>query len=176
VAESTRDDLAEIIIPAAQSGRGATNPGGPVSPDDQAVSSGVSSQTHVELTKAIAETAAIPQWRAALAASFLLDEEGWRPPLLDTLSPWDAYREAYNEFRRDVPTWRAHFTAHHLHALEAALRVYDPCVDHRETEWGCLDQHGQVHSVGVENEAQARAMRSMTPVRREVGPWTEVQP
>lgn len=44
-----------------------------------------------------------------------------------------------------------------------------------ETEWGCRDRHGQVHSVGVENEAQARAMRSMTPVRREVGPWTEVQ-
>lgn len=43
-----------------------------------------------------------------------------------------------------------------------------------KTEWGCRDRHGQVHSIGVENETQARAMRSMTPVRREVGPWTEV--
>jgi hypothetical protein len=43
-----------------------------------------------------------------------------------------------------------------------------------ETEWGCRDRHGRVHSVGVENEAQARSMRSMTPVRREVGPWIEV--
>lgn len=42
-----------------------------------------------------------------------------------------------------------------------------------ETEWGCRDRHGQVHSTGVENDRQARAMRSMTPVRREVGPWTE---
>jgi len=45
-----------------------------------------------------------------------------------------------------------------------------------ETQWGCRDRHGTVHTVGVENEAQAHAMRSMTPVRREVGPWTEVQP
>lgn len=45
-----------------------------------------------------------------------------------------------------------------------------------ETEWGCRDRHGQVHSVGVETEAHARAMRSMTPVRREVGPWTVVEP
>lgn len=117
----------------------------------------------------------IPQWRAALAASFLLDEEGWRPPLADTMSPWDAYREAYNDFRRDVPSWKAHFTAHHMHALEAALRVYDPCAEHSETQWGVLDQHGQVHTVGVENEAQARAMRSMTPVRREVGPWVAAE-
>lgn len=43
-----------------------------------------------------------------------------------------------------------------------------------ETEWGTRDRHGRVHTVGVENEAQARSMRSMTPVRREVGPWIEV--
>jgi hypothetical protein len=71
----------------AQPGAGTTNTASPVSGDHQAVSSRVSSQAHVELTKTIAETAAIPQWRAALAASFLLDEEGWRPPLPDADGP-----------------------------------------------------------------------------------------
>jgi hypothetical protein len=58
-------------------------------------------------------------------------------------------------------------------ALLAGERAPDAKPD-SETEWGTRDRHGQVHSVGVENEAQARSMRSMTPVSREVGPWIEV--
>lgn len=56
------------------------------------------------------------------------------------------------------------------------LKSEPPPLPDSETEWGCRDRHGQVHSTGVENERQARAMRSMTPVRREVGPWTEPTP
>ena len=41
-------------------------------------------------------------------------------------------------------------------------------------EWGTRDRRGLVHSVGVENETQARSMLSMTPVRRQVGPWLPV--
>lgn len=69
------------------------------------------------------------------------------------------------------PAWSARAVEQTL--LDAGWR--SPLPD-SETEWGCRDRHGHVHSVGVENETQARAMRSMTPVRREVGPWTEVQP
>ncbi|MEU0465054.1 hypothetical protein ABZ215_13705 [Amycolatopsis sp. NPDC006131] len=39
---------------------------------------------------------------------------------------WNAYREAYLEFQREVPQWRAFFTLHHQHALGAALKAYDP--------------------------------------------------
>ncbi|MDQ0376565.1 hypothetical protein [Amycolatopsis thermophila] len=39
---------------------------------------------------------------------------------------WKAYYEAYDQFQRDVPQWRAFFTAHHQHALDAALKAYDP--------------------------------------------------
>jgi hypothetical protein len=89
VAESTRDDLAEIIIPAAQSGRGATNTGGPVSPDDQAVSSRVSSQARDDLDRALWQgrtlrglaDAASPQTRRELVDTIIA--AGWRPPLPD---------------------------------------------------------------------------------------------
>lgn len=53
---------------------------------------------------------------------------GWRPPLpeLRTVpSPWDAYRQAYEAFQRENPSWRAHFTMHHMHALDAALRAFE---------------------------------------------------
>jgi hypothetical protein len=39
------------------------------------------SDPKVELGKSIAEAAKVPQWRADRAAAFLIDEEGWRPPL-----------------------------------------------------------------------------------------------
>jgi hypothetical protein len=32
-----------------------------------------------------------------------------------------AYYEAYTEFQREVPQWKAFFTAHHQFALRAAL-------------------------------------------------------
>lgn len=32
-----------------------------------------------------------------------------------------AYYEAYTEFQREVPQWKAFFTAHHKFALRAAL-------------------------------------------------------
>ncbi|MFJ1765034.1 hypothetical protein ACIOD2_32235 [Amycolatopsis sp. NPDC088138] len=65
---------------------GNITPVGSEGQDDSSTAQGASegwelSDPKVELTKAIAETAAIPQWRAALAATFLLDEEGWRSPL-----------------------------------------------------------------------------------------------
>ena len=34
---------------------------------------------------------------------------------------FEAYYEAYTEFQREVPQWRAFFTAHHKFALRAAL-------------------------------------------------------
>lgn len=34
---------------------------------------------------------------------------------------WTAYYEAYAEFQREVPQWKAFFTAHHQFALRAAL-------------------------------------------------------
>lgn len=55
------------------------------------------SDPKTELTKTIAETAAIPQWRAALAADFLLDEEGWRPPLPDSETEW-GYQARSDQF------------------------------------------------------------------------------
>jgi hypothetical protein len=77
----------------------------------------------------------------------------------------------------DDPYWADFDNPHVQQLLDRARAVIDrELPPDSETEWGCRDRHGQVHSVGVETEAQARAMRSMTPVCREVGPWTEVQP
>lgn len=90
---------------------------------------------------------------------------------------WTAFRDHYVKYQSENPSWQAFFTEHHMYALDEALRAYDKARGMQaanEIEWGCRDRHGQVHSVGVETEAHARAMRSMTPVRREVGPWIEV--
>lgn len=171
-----RDDHAEIIIPGGQPGAGATNPGSPVSPDAGNSRGDLRAKLAGLIDCALPEDATGIETADIEAAADAILAAGWRPPLPDAPSPWDAYRQAYEEFRGDVPSWKAHFTAHHMHALEAALQVFDPCAAHNETQWGVLDQHGQVHTVGVENEAQACAMRSMTPVRRQVGEWTEVQP
>lgn len=151
MAESARDGRAEVPVPVAQPGRGTTNDPLSVSWDQLAVSSRVSSEVRDRLIEDLRRALAVEpeagesgavQWYvsdlavdcdtdtllAVLARGLLA--AGWRLPLPDTLSPWDAYREAYDAFRRDTPSWRAHFTAHHMHALEAALRVYDPCAEH----------------------------------------------
>lgn len=60
-----------------------------------------------------------------------------------------------------------------LQAADPSGRLSSPD-SKTEWQWGARDRLGCVHSVGVENEAQARAMLSMTPVRRKVGPWIEV--
>lgn len=54
----------------------------------------MTTQAHVELTKTIAEAASIPQAEAALVASFLIDEEGWRPPLPDSETELSAHLPA----------------------------------------------------------------------------------
>ena len=57
--------------------------------------------------------------------------EGWRPPLpTPDVSPWDAYVKAHRGYQQQNPAWKAYYTAHHMHALDAALRVYDPCAEH----------------------------------------------
>jgi len=64
--------------------------------------------------------------------------KGWRPPLPETEgpSPWDAYVAAYREFQEADPHGAtAHPTAHHMHALEAALRVAKSPLPDSETEW-----------------------------------------
>jgi len=79
-----------------------------------------------------------PMWptRSTEFAGYLVElvEEafvanGWRPPLPEQPgpSPWDAYVAAYREFQEADPHGAtAHPTAHHMHALEAALRAYNP--------------------------------------------------
>lgn len=53
------------------------------------------------------------------------------PPLPEGPSPWDAYVKAYREYQETDPHGAAaHPTAHHMHALDAALRVYYPCPEH----------------------------------------------
>lgn len=67
-------------------------------------------------------------WRAIAGdVARAITEAGWRPPLPEGASPWDAYVAAYRARQETDPHGAtAHPTAHHMHALEAALRVYDP--------------------------------------------------
>lgn len=67
-------------------------------------------------------------WRAIAGdVARAITEAGWRPPLPEGASPWDAYVAAYRAHQETDPHGAtAHPTAHHMHALEAALRVYDP--------------------------------------------------
>jgi len=90
------------------------------------------------------------------------DRDGWDADVFG--HPASFLREEVDRLRGEVGK------------LDRELRAASSPLPGSETEWqwGCRDRHGNVHSVGVENEAQARAMLSMTPVRREVGPWIEV--
>lgn len=101
---------------------------------------------------------------------------GWRPPLAEDSRMSDQMPRMPNFW------WSP---TNHLYRggdkrpCADAVRLVPESAEHQpaqdsETEWGTRDRHGQVHSVGVENETQARSMLSMTPVRREVGPWIEV--
>src|SRR4051794_12474967 len=79
-----------------------------------------------------------PQTRDRFVGELLA--AGWRPPLPEQAegrSPWDAYVAAYRAYQETNPHGaRVHPTAHHMHALEAALRVAGSPLPDSETEWG----------------------------------------
>jgi hypothetical protein len=176
-------DHAEDVVPAVQLSRGATNTCAPVSVD----AGNGTGDLRASIRRAIADPGAVvaarwPEetgsaWSARAVEQALL-AAGWRPPL-----PSEG-----EEIGDDVIV---HFAGRPVVGRPLSVKVGlegdqfvelprdfavpapSPLPD-SETEWGCRDRHGRVHSVGVENEAQARSMLSMTPVRREVGPWIEV--
>ncbi len=69
------------------------------------------------------------------------------------------------------PSNGAHVAQSDADWLWQLIRDYRP-LPASETEWGI--QHGSGHVITVRNEAEARSMRSMTPVCRQVGPWIPV--
>lgn len=118
------------------------------------------------------------------AVADALIAEGWRPPLPEQAegrSPWDAYVAAYRAYQETNPHGaRVHPTAHHMHALEAALRVAGSPLPDSETEWGWKpdpDEPDEVICSTDEQAARERVGRASYRklARREVGPWTEVQ-
>jgi len=154
------------------------------------------SDPKTELTKTLAEAAAIPQAEAAKVAAFLIDEESWRPPLpVCDCEPF----AACPHIEQADPNEQA---AIQLGYCEASVQAsadpedgeqcpnlrepgYVNCHLHRssllpdsETEWGIRPVgQGEVEETGAEEWARAVSARMptlyVTVSRRAAGPWIE---